>query len=367
MAPERKKVLFLAPSLTHGGAERVFSILLRHLDRSCFEPHLGVLQAEGTYLGDLSQDTVIHDLKAPRIRYALPPILRLVRKLRPHTVMATLRPLNLLLILSKPFLPGGTRVLVRETAMPSPTLEYETAHPRVWEWLYRHLYKRADCVIGLSDAMVADLMQNFNVPPEKIVRIYNPVDSQRVWELAAIGPTPYVSPGPHLVAAGRLSREKGFDVLLAAMPAVVRHFPTAELLVLGEGPLKAELTDQMRRLSLTQNVHFPGFESNPWRYFRHADLFILPSRYEGLPNVLLEALALGTPVVATDCPGGVREIQACDPEMVLVPPENPNALAQAVILACGKSRSIPEGHKKALPNVNQFDLQEAVRQYSRLF
>src|SRR5579863_7150086 len=192
MAPERKKVLFLAPSLTHGGAERVFSILLRHLDRNCFEPHLGVLQAEGTYLGDLSQDTVIHDLKAPRIRYALPPILRLVRKLRPHTVMATLRPLNLLLILTKPFLPGGTRVLVRETAMPSPTLEHETAHPRVWGWLYRHLYKRADRVIGLSDAMVADLMQNFNVPPEKIVRIYNPVDSQRVWELAAIGATPYI-------------------------------------------------------------------------------------------------------------------------------------------------------------------------------
>jgi glycosyltransferase involved in cell wall biosynthesis len=350
-----------------GGAERVFSVLLQHLDRNCFEPHLAVLQGEGPYIRDLPPDVHVHDLRLSRVRYALPAVVRLVWRLCPRTVISTPRNMNMLLIPSKAFLPRHTRIVVRESALPSPTLKYETDRPRLWSWLYRHLYRHADQIIALSDAMAADLVENFRVPAEKIVRIYNPVDSRRVRELAELGDSPCSGPGPHLVAVGRFTREKGFDILLDALPEVVRRFRTADLVILGDGPLREELRSQAQRLRLLDQVRLPGFDPNPWRYFRHADLFVLPSRYEGLPNALLEALAVGVPVVATNCPGGVREIQACAPEMILAPSENPEALAQAIISACERFKKESSSPKRFLPDLSRFDLHQIVAEYSRLF
>src|SRR5258707_4018592 len=278
MTGGRKKVLFLIPSLEGGGAERVFSMLLRHLDRTRFEPHLAILQAGGTYLRDIPSDVAVHDLKVSRVRYALPSIVRLVWKIRPQTLLSTLQHLNLALILAKPLLPRGTKLLVREAAIVSTVLREERAHPQFWAWLYRHLYGRADAVICLSDSMVDDLVVNFGLPREQLVRIYNPVDIGRVRQLADVGENPYSSPGPHLVAAGRLTRQKGLDILLDALPAVLQRFPSAQLAILGEGPLQAELTEQAQRLGLNGRVHFLGFQQNPWLYFKHADVFVLPSR-----------------------------------------------------------------------------------------
>jgi len=367
MASERKKVLFLTPSLAGGGAERVFSTLLQHLDRNCFELHLGVLQAKGEYFKDLADDVVVHELGVPRVRYALLSIVRLVWTLRPHTVMSTLRHMNVLLVLSKPFLPRDTRVVIRETAFASLTLKNETDHPRFWSWMYRHLYQYANHVIVLSDAMVRDLVENFRVPRKKIVRIYNPVDSRRVRESAELGASPYSGPGPNLVAAGRFSREKGFDILLSALPAVVGRFPSARLFMLGQGSLRDRLVSQAHALGLDGAVDLVGFQHNPWRYFRHADLFVLPSRYDALPNVLIEALTAGAFAVATDCPGGVREIQACDPTMVLVPPEDPDALSAAIISACDKSMSANGCPERPAPNLGRFDLQQILAEYCKLF
>jgi glycosyltransferase involved in cell wall biosynthesis len=213
--------------------------------------------------------------------------------------------------------------------------------------------------------MANDMAEHFQVPRDKLVRIYNPVDVKRVQELAEYGENPYSGPGPHLAAAGRLTRQKGFDVLLDALPAVLECFPETRLAILGEGPLEEKLTEQAQKLGLTQKVTFLGFQENPWPYLKHADLFLLPSRYEGTPNVLLEALALGTPVVASDCPGGMREIQASNPEIVLVPPEDPGALAQAIITASKMPRRA-EGTQRVQQRLRAFDLQEIVDAYSQV-
>jgi len=356
----RKTVLFVIPNLKAGGSERVFSILLRHLDRRRFEPHLALFKAEGEYLEDIPKDVVIHDLQVSRARYALLRILRLARRLRPSAMLSTLSSVNLAVILCKPFLPKNTRVLVRQTVLTTAVLKDET---RLHKLLYRYLYKRADKVICLSDSMVNDLAAHFNVPREKLVRIYNPVDLNYVRELAMAEGNPYSGPGPHLVTAGRLSREKGFDLLLAAMPSVLEHFPQARLTLLGEGPLAAALNAQSRQLGLSEVVDFPGFQHNPWRYFRHADLFVLPSRYEGLPNALLEALAVGTPVVATDCPGGLREIQACCKQIVLVPPEDPRALAEAIVKACSRPKTERESPEEDL---SSYDVDRVIEEYEKL-
>jgi glycosyltransferase involved in cell wall biosynthesis len=218
----------------------------------------------------------------------------------------------------------------------------------------------------LSDWIVDDMAAKLGVPREKMVRIYNPVDINRVLELAETGGNPYSGPGPHVVAAGRLSREKGFDVLLAAMPAVFEYLPDSRLTILGDGPLRDDLNNQMHKLGLSKVVSFLGFQQNPWRYLKHADVFVLPSRYEGLSNILLEVLAIGRPVVATDCPGAVREVQGCDEEMIVVPHEDPVALAEAIVSVCRRTRREHEHLEPARLRLSKFNLQQIIDEYSAL-
>lgn len=365
MNAQPKRVLFVIPGIQGGGAERLVSTLLRHLDRSCVDPHLAVLEAKEEIKQFLPPDVAVHNLKSSRIRYALPAIVRLVRKIRPHAVLSTLSSANLALMLGRAWFPSGTRALLRESSLASVALK-DQRHPRLWEWLYRRCYKRADAVICPSDAIAEDLVAHFRVPRVKIVRIYNPVDAKAICEMADSGGNPFVGDGPHLVAAARLSREKGLDVLLAAMPAVLACFRGAQLTVLGEGPLWNELRDQADKLNLTQVVHFLGFQRNPWSYLRYADLFVLPSRYEGLPNALLEALALGTPVVATDCPGSIREVHAFSECITLVPPEDPAALGQSIIEACRVFRQPGSSCKPLGASLDRFDLKNIVDKYCQL-
>jgi glycosyltransferase involved in cell wall biosynthesis len=341
-------------------------VLLQHLNRSRFELHLGLFKTKGEFIADVPKDVAVHDLNVSRVRYALPSIVKLAWKVKPNVILSTLAHLNLALILSRFLLPRGTRLLIREAVIASAFLQQETRHPQVWKWLYRRFYKRADRIVCLSDSMINDLVERFDVPRMKTVRIYNPVDIERVREMAAREGNPYSGPGPQLVAAGRLCRQKGFDVLLDAMPAVLARFPDAQLAILGDGPLRSDLVARTRRLGLGEAVQFLGYQPNPWPYLRHADLFVLPSRYEGLPNILLEALALGVPVVATDCPGGTREVSSSDPGVFLVPTENVTVLADALISTCTKARS---SHRLAQENaelLSRFTTRNIIDEYSAL-
>lgn len=364
MSLQRDRVLFVLPSLGGGGSERVFSILLRHLDRDRFEPHLALLNSHGSYITDLPPDVVVHELKTSRVRYALPGLVNVARKVRPRTVLSTLAPMNLALTMVQPFMPNGTRLLIREAAMASWVLPNLTGHPRIWKALYKLFYPRADKIICLSDAMVEDLAVNFKLPRSKLVRIYNPVDIRNVRNLASALPGPYSGPGPHLVAAGRFSPEKGFDLLLSAMSILHERVPEADLTILGAGPLAGELIAQAERLGLSQTVRFAGFQQNPWPYFKHATTLVLPSRYEGLPNVVLEALALETPVVAFDCPGALRELKAWCNNLVMVPPQSPQALADAITSVCNESAAMHMGSNSAL--AGKFGVEQIVSEYSNL-
>jgi glycosyltransferase involved in cell wall biosynthesis len=255
-------------------------------------------------------------------------------------------------------------LLIREAAPPTSILQQETRHPRTWAWLYRSLYGKVDTVICLCDAMVGEIVDLFGVPRDKVVRIYNPVDIDRVHEQAVGGGNPYRDTHPRLVSCGRLSREKGFDLLIHAMPAICDLFPEAQLTIVGDGPLQGDLRKQVVNLGLEHAVHFAGFQRNPWPYFKYADLFVLPSRYEGMSNVLLEALALGVPIVATDCPGGNREIANIDARVRLVPTENVSRLADAIISICKLDMSSRQEFAKPKDLMRPFDLPAILDEYS---
>jgi glycosyltransferase involved in cell wall biosynthesis len=334
------KVLFLIPTLTGGGAERVITTLLRHLDRSRFRLTLGVIDMRGAvFQEDLPPDVSLVDLGSARVRFALFRIIRLVWSVQPRVVVSTLGHLNLALTILRPFLPSGVRIIGRETIVVSEGLS-EYHMPRVWKTMYRVLCKRLDHVVCQSTDMQNDLAQKFFVPPERMTVIHNPVDIVAIRTLAGESIESENTdnsrhPGTiQLVAAGRLAYQKGFDLLIEAL--ALCNDPRLRLQILGDGPLAVELADLASRLGVADQCQFLGFRRNPYPFFSAADAFVLSSRYEGFPNVILEALACGTPVIATPAPGVGRELLASIASCELAAAVSASALADAIKRWCAR-------------------------------
>lgn len=230
----------------------------------------------------------------------------------------------------------------------------------------RHLFPKAHGVIAVSQGVARDVVRFLMVPAEKIHVVPNPVVTPEMQ--AQKPPVPshpfYAIPRDIaiVVGMGGFRKQKDFPTLLRAFAMVVRRRP-ARLILLGQGHLEEKLKALSRSLGIAGDVAFPGFVKDPYGYLAHADLFVLSSLWEGSPNVLTEALALGTPVVATDCPSGPREILQDGRYGRLVPCSNPEAMAQAMEETL-KNPPPPDFLKQA---VNRYTLACSAREYLRAF
>ncbi len=333
---ERCRVLFVIPAFGGGGAYRVLVTLLTHFDRSVLDLHLAVLNtAGGIFRDEIPEDVALIDLRSPRLRFALPRIVGLVRRLRPQVVFTISGHLNLGMALAKPLLPHDVRVIGRETSMVSRMLESQRFAP-LWRFGYSQFYPRLDRVVCQSEEMYEDLIRNFNVSPRKLVVINNPVDVAHIRRLTEADIPPPLGQRPssasglplRLVAAGRLIPSKGFDLLIQAVAKCPEL--QIELELLGAGHIEVKLKQMSRALGVDDRIKFLGFRENPYPFFARADAFVLSSRFEAFPNVVLEALACGTPVIAMPAPGGVREILAPIPECEIARSVSADDLAAAL-------------------------------------
>lgn len=363
---KRKRVVLLIPNLAGGGAERVVVNLLRHMNRQLIEPILMVVDLSGPYVSTLPPDIQVVNLRAGRVRYALPKIVREINRLQPDAVMSTLGYMNLAVLAVKPFLTSRPKLIVREANTPSKSIQsLPFFKKKSFTGLYRRLYPKADVIVTQSEGMRADLLAFLpDVLPEKVVRIYNPLDVDIVVrEAEAFHPYPDDKLGKRIVAAGRLTHQKGFDLLLHAFQKVVHVFGDARLQILGEGSLKEELSRLATALGIGDRVVFEGFQHNPYPYIKHADLFVLSSRWEGFPNILLEALACGSKVVATECQSGPKEILGDNSYGLLVREECAEALAEGMIAVLNEGVSFRSG----LDRARMFDAAAIVKEYESLF
>ncbi len=356
---ERRKVLFVLPNLEPGGAERLVTILLQHLPRERFELHIALVARYGLLLESLPDDVEVHHLRAGRVRRVPWPLLRLAYRLRPEVVLSTLGYMNLALIPLWPFLPSGTRLYVREANTLSAEVQ---TFPRagLWKAAYRALYPRADGIVCPARAMASDLVENFGIPPRAIRYIPNPVDVQLIDRLAE-GESPFRGEGPHVLGVGRLAPQKGFDLMVDSFARVARKLETAQLWVLGEGPEREALERRAAEQGIGERVHLVGHVPNPYPWMRHSDAFVLSSQFEGLPNVVLEAIACGAPVAAFDSPGGTREILERLPGELLVPSGDVGGLADAMHQLTGLARCT------APPLPQEYRLPAVVQAYTDLF
>ena len=303
------RALFLLPSLDGGGAERVLVTLLKHISPHDLELHLAVFDHRGAFLDEVPADVTVHDLKSPRVSRGWLALLRTIWRLRPDVVLSTTTHVNLAASLLRPLMPARTRLVLRETIV-GEHLAQQRSLLRPGPRGVGRIYRLADTIVCQSEYMRTDLAAGFGLPADKLVRIYNPVDFDRVERLACEGGDPFESnsTGPHVVAVGSLQNVKGFDRLIVSFRELVAAQPDARLWILGQGPLEQELKQLAAQHGLGGRVYFPGFQSNPFRWLRHADLFVLSSRFESAPNALLEAVACGCPVVALEHQGGTREL-----------------------------------------------------------
>ncbi|SIT00020.1 Glycosyltransferase involved in cell wall bisynthesis [Kaistella chaponensis] len=316
-------IIFILPDLETGGAERIATTIANHLPREKFEPKILLLRKEGGYLELLKEDVEIIDLKIQRIRNSLIPILKEIKIRKPDIVFSGFGEINAYLSLFIKLFPK-TKFIARETNVVSQHVTRKEI--RFFYKFYSNFHK----IICQSDDMQNDLIENFKIKKEKIIKINNPVDFDFINEKLEISEKPesFKEGFKNVVSIGNLSSRKGFDNLLK----VFNHLKNEKILlhILGDGRDK-ELLHQMKTDLGLENVLFHGQQKNPYQFLKFADLFILSSRYEGFPNVLLEAGACGTYSLANNCKGGITEIIQPKINGEISDIENPEKFADKIV------------------------------------
>ncbi len=361
------KVALFAPSMTWGGAEKMFRRLAIGLADAGLAVDLVLASASGPNLQALPTTVRVVDLECRRVLTSTGPLAHYIDKANPDVVISTLHYANLVAVWARSLAARSPQLILREaTTMSMAAANSGQARDRVIFALARAFYPRADVVVANSRGAADDLVGHVGVPRSLVRVIYNPACSDEMVPLMQEPVShPWFGDGgpPIILSVGRLSVPKHYDLLVRAVSAARRQRPL-RLVILGDGEERASLKALVQELGAEAFVSLPGFAENPYAYMARADLFVLSSAWEGLPNALIEAMACGLPVVSTDCPHGPREILAasacgCGQVGTLTPPDDVEGLAQAILqeLAVDRDRDVLRRQAK------HFSTDRAVRAY----
>ena len=297
-------IVFALPDLTAGGAEMVLIRLMNALPREKYSPVLMAVRNDGVLKDFIAPGIPLHTLGAINVIAALPKLYKKLSELNPDVVVSTMAHMNFSVLLLRPFF-KKTKFIVRESTVPDCTLEARGALGPVIRALYPVLYRFADKIIAPARIILDKMHSQLKVPSKTMAVLPNPVDTSMI----TISAPPTTNDGAiRFIAAGRLHPEKGFDRLIKALKDY--RGPPWHLTILGEGEQREQLEHMIRALKFEDKISLPGFRREPWQEFSAADCFLLPSRWEGLPNAALESLACGTKIIAMRDAGGIVEIAA---------------------------------------------------------
>jgi glycosyltransferase involved in cell wall biosynthesis len=364
------RVLLVLGSLDGGGAERVAVNLIHRCDKALVDIRLGLLRPTGAYLASVEPHRLVGPPRRGRglIDAARAPgdIAAMIARARPDVVMSFGMAVNLAVALALPRGERRPRWICREDSNTAAEIAHFTtsrAARAVVRMLTGQVHRAADCLLAVSGDLGARLAAETPGAPVRV--IHNPID---LGEIAALAGAPLAEPParPFVVAAGRLVRQKGFDLLIEAF-AAARHTAGLDLVILGEGPLEAELKARAAALGIAERVRFPGFQANPWAWFSRAALFVLASRWEGFGNVVAEAMACGVPVVVSDCDFGPREQVGHGVSGWIVRSGSPAALAEAMDTLLGDPALAANLAAWGVERARAFDVERIVAAYARLF
>jgi len=330
------RVAIFCASISGGGAERVIVNLASSLAKRGIAVDLLVADAKGPLLLELPSGVNLIDLEAHRLLACIPGLVRYLRKVRPKVLFSAMDYVNVVAVWAK-FLSGiSTRVVVSVHAQP----EYfygnrSTLRGRILIILLRLSYLKADKVVAVSRGLANELVDLVGINKNKVCTIYNPIINDELYHLSKeifLHPSIGLHKPPIILAVGRLAIEKDYPTLIRAFQ-LVRQQRTARLLILGEGEERVTIENLIKTLNLTDDVDLLGFVRNPYALMKVASCFVLSSKSEGFGNVLVEALAIGCPIVSTNCPYGPGEILVNGKWGALVPVGDYSAMANSILTA----------------------------------
>ncbi|WP_336722575.1 glycosyltransferase [Acinetobacter soli] len=332
-----KKVALIIPTLGGGGAERTAVLLANGFANAGLETYVIAVNLAGEkskLKAELSPGVHLVDLACGQVKYMSRPLVAWLKQVQPDALISTMTHTNIMVYWAKQLSGITTRLICRETSTASVNLKHRTG---LKKWLLqsamRWVYQRCDVLVPVSQGVADDMQQYLGTALPKTHVIYDPVITPELYQLAqAAVEEPWFQPErsiPVIVAAGRLTEAKNYPLLLHAFAQLIQRTP-AHLFILGEGEQRAELESLIHTLGLQQYVALPGFRANPFAYMAKADVYVMSSKWEGLPGALIQALALKLNIVSTDCPSGPREILEQGRYGVLVPNQDQAALSDAL-------------------------------------
>lgn len=367
-AMKKIKVLFFIYQMGAGGAARTLLNILNNLDRDKYEPTLITLDYMGSYESEVKEDIAFQKLPTQRLSRSVFKLAKIIRNKEIDLVFSTIPRVNTISILATKLSFTKAKCIVREASNLDGN------------WIDRLklrgfglIYKFADQVISLSEGVKENLVKRYKLKPEEIKVIYNPVDLNAIAkkiatdELSEEHKELFTKDKKNIVTAGRLVDQKDQKTMIRAF-AKVKETIAARLIILGEGPLEESLRQTARQLGVEADVHFIGFQNNPYLYFEAADLFVLTSRFEGFAHVLAEALATGTPIVSTNCKSGPSEVLDNGKYGRLVPVGDTEALVEEMVTLLSLAEEplhdiINKGYERA----KFFNAPDIIKQYESVF
>lgn len=345
MGTRAKRILIVTPDLDIGGAELVLLRLAEEFVASGREVHLASLTSRGVLASALPAGVVFHDLAGRRKRNPsgvalafamLPKLVGLLRSTKPNAILSSMTGTNFLAVVARRCAHCGSRLVLREE---SSTANIKSQFKKL---VLPKVYAGADAIVAVSEGVSRDL-RSMGIADTRVCVIHNPIDVPRLHRLAQSGPVPFGDDRrPYVIALGRLTVAKDQATLLRAY-ATCHLRESHRLVIVGEGDQRANLEHLAKECGVSDRVLFTGAMVNPYRVLAGAALLVLSSRWEGLGNVLLEAMALGVPVVSTDCRHGPRELLGGGRYGRLAPVGDVGALAHAMDAELAQPSSHAEG------------------------
>jgi glycosyltransferase involved in cell wall biosynthesis len=363
----KKKILFFIYEMGAGGAARTLLNIINNLNRERFQPVLVTLNYNGSYESELKDDVTFIKLDTKRLSRSIFKLASIIRKENIDLVFSTIPRVNTIATLATFCSFTKCKNVVREADNLGGTFKENT------QLLFFGLvYRMSSQVVSLSEGVKENLVSKYKLSRKRIKVIYNPVDLEKISvlkseELDGSHDNIFRQGGKVILTAGRLVAQKDQATLIEAFRMLQKEVQSS-LIILGEGPLKQDLEQQINSAGLSGKVHFLGFQKNPYKFISRADLFVLSSQHEGFSHVIAESIASGTIVVSTDCKSGPAEVLEGGKYGFLCEVGNSQEMSGKIIEAL----TLPEPEKQSMikagiQRAGTFDAKVIVKEYEAVF